>query len=348
MPRFGAIYIAHNHRDGERILKIGMTTRSISERMAELTSETSNIGQYEALGHIVVSDVDAAEAACHQRLAKHRVQKNREFFEVDLKDAVISIRSACSPCSISEVLPNFEETESTNDVDRIFDEALLQKRSEERQQRAADRNLRTEFSKAVDLLDGKCSELAERFSEDDPFGKRILVDVPDPDDYGSQWICEVTLCAPIPMGEDDPNNNIRGPMKIPGEILSTTDGSTYQEINQDDGAYAIFSLRADIHSNRLRFTLTAQRPFFERQDSTTFSKKLIFADGSDLTHIGDPEEAVRVFIKLVAVNTSAMPKEVIRGYYHNDPGGVDEVFWFNQDECGIDVSPLLPYRTDEE
>jgi hypothetical protein len=95
MARYGAIYIAHNPQDGERVYKVGLTTRSVQERMNDLTSETSNIGRYEALGHIVVSDVETAEAACHKRLIQHRVQTNREFFEADLRDVVVSVRAAC-------------------------------------------------------------------------------------------------------------------------------------------------------------------------------------------------------------------------------------------------------------
>ncbi len=65
MPRYGAIYIAHNPRDGEDIFKVGKTDRSVAERMAELTADTSNIGTYTAKAAFVVTDVDAAEKACH-------------------------------------------------------------------------------------------------------------------------------------------------------------------------------------------------------------------------------------------------------------------------------------------
>ena len=61
MPTFGAIYIAKNSRDGDDVYKVGMTQCSIEERMRELTSETSNLGEYEAIGSVIVNDVSEAE-----------------------------------------------------------------------------------------------------------------------------------------------------------------------------------------------------------------------------------------------------------------------------------------------
>ena len=49
MPTVGAIYIAKNSRDEDSVYKVGMTQRGIEERMRELTSETSNLGEYEAI-----------------------------------------------------------------------------------------------------------------------------------------------------------------------------------------------------------------------------------------------------------------------------------------------------------
>lgn len=71
---YGAIYVAHNDRDGDNIFKVGKTVRAVSHRMRELTSATSNIGEYKAIAFFVVDDVDGAERACHRRLQKYRVQ----------------------------------------------------------------------------------------------------------------------------------------------------------------------------------------------------------------------------------------------------------------------------------
>ena len=78
---YGAIYIAHNPRDGENTFKVGKTERIVDERMKELSSSTSNLGTYSAKAYFIVTDIDEAERKCHQRLTQYRVQKNREFFK---------------------------------------------------------------------------------------------------------------------------------------------------------------------------------------------------------------------------------------------------------------------------
>jgi hypothetical protein len=63
--KYGAIYVAHNPRDGENLYKVGKTERIVKERMKELTGSTSNLGAYSALASFVVVGVDEAEKACH-------------------------------------------------------------------------------------------------------------------------------------------------------------------------------------------------------------------------------------------------------------------------------------------
>jgi len=92
MATYGAIYIAHNPRDGEKVFKVGKTARPVSERMLDLTRETSNLGKYQSVACFVVTDMEAAEAACHRRLARYRVQENREFFELELPRLVKMVR----------------------------------------------------------------------------------------------------------------------------------------------------------------------------------------------------------------------------------------------------------------
>jgi hypothetical protein len=54
--KFGAICIANNPRDGANTFKVGKT-----ERMKELTGETSNLGTYTAKSFFVVENVNLAE-----------------------------------------------------------------------------------------------------------------------------------------------------------------------------------------------------------------------------------------------------------------------------------------------
>ncbi len=111
MPKYGAIYIAHNPRDGEHVFKVGKTERFVQERMAELTAATSNIGTYTAKAVFLVWDVDAAEAACHKRLNRYRVQQNREFFELQLNRLVQIMKEETSQFSATSIIPELPSEE---------------------------------------------------------------------------------------------------------------------------------------------------------------------------------------------------------------------------------------------
>jgi len=99
---YGAVYIAHNTRDGDSTFKVGKTERPVKERMKELTSSTSNLGAYTACAYFVVYDIDAAEQACHRALRRYRVQANREFFNIPLSRLIriveeqVQAYAACS------------------------------------------------------------------------------------------------------------------------------------------------------------------------------------------------------------------------------------------------------------
>lgn len=112
MSKYGAIYIAHNPRDGEHVFKVGKTERFVPERMAELTAATSNIGTYTAKAVFLVRDVDAAEAACHQRLKRYRVQQNREFFELGLDRLVQAVKEEISTFSATNIIPETTSADS--------------------------------------------------------------------------------------------------------------------------------------------------------------------------------------------------------------------------------------------
>ncbi len=103
--RFGAIYIAHNPRDGAMIFKVGKTERGVDERMKELTASTSNLGAYTARAFFVVNDIDAAETACHKRLERYRVQNNREFFDLPLLRLLQMVQEEIAPYAARDFLP---------------------------------------------------------------------------------------------------------------------------------------------------------------------------------------------------------------------------------------------------
>lgn len=105
LMRFGAIYIAHNPRDGETIFKVGKTERSVRERMTELTADTSNLGAYKPVAFFVVTDIDAAEAACHKKLGRYRVQENREFFDLALHRIVQIVQGETASFRARDFVP---------------------------------------------------------------------------------------------------------------------------------------------------------------------------------------------------------------------------------------------------
>ena len=62
----GFIYIVRNPSHETDVYKVGKTSRAIDERLKELDSETSNIGKFDLIKSFLVSDIDKAEAECHQ------------------------------------------------------------------------------------------------------------------------------------------------------------------------------------------------------------------------------------------------------------------------------------------
>ena len=123
MPTFGAIYIAQNPIDGKDVYKIGLTERSVTERMAELTASTTNLGTYQAVGYVVVNDIQEAERRCHERLSYCRVQDNREFFQESLESIVRIVRECCQPFEVKAFL-SVTKAEEPPDVKEIVSKTL--------------------------------------------------------------------------------------------------------------------------------------------------------------------------------------------------------------------------------
>ena len=114
--RYGAIYIAHNPKDGESVFKVGKTERVVEERMKELTSSTSNIGEYSAISYFIVAGVDEAEKACHKRLSRYRVQSNREFFDIPFKRLIPIVREVLKPFTVGDYFPKLENEDLDKNI----------------------------------------------------------------------------------------------------------------------------------------------------------------------------------------------------------------------------------------
>lgn len=117
--RYGAIYIAHNPRDGENLYKVGKTERLIEQRMRELTADTSNLGSYTAKAYFIVAGVDEAERECHKRLARYRVQSNREFFEIPFERLATIINEVLEPFFATSNCPQIDDNQPKNNASSL-------------------------------------------------------------------------------------------------------------------------------------------------------------------------------------------------------------------------------------
>lgn len=77
----GWLYVLST-KDEPDILKIGMTTRTVSERVKEINSATGVLYPYSARAVYRVRDARAAERRVFKLLSDYRVRQDREFFEI--------------------------------------------------------------------------------------------------------------------------------------------------------------------------------------------------------------------------------------------------------------------------
>ncbi|WP_089008222.1 GIY-YIG nuclease family protein [Micromonospora viridifaciens] len=87
----GYIYVLST-REQPRLLKIGYTERSVEERVREINRATGVVIPYGVRAVWVVAHARAVETELHARLAPYRVRKDREFFDLDFRDAFALIR----------------------------------------------------------------------------------------------------------------------------------------------------------------------------------------------------------------------------------------------------------------
>jgi T5orf172 domain-containing protein len=84
----GHLYILLNPSFQEGFLKVGMTTRDPSERAKELSQTSGLPTAFIVAYQEPVSDCRAAEREVHRRLSEFRVKDDREFFRMDLREAI--------------------------------------------------------------------------------------------------------------------------------------------------------------------------------------------------------------------------------------------------------------------
>ena len=86
----GWVYILST-REMANILKIGMTTRNISERVKEINSATGLLYPLSARAIFRVKNASEAERLIFSKLDSYRIRKDREFFNIEFQKAVTLI-----------------------------------------------------------------------------------------------------------------------------------------------------------------------------------------------------------------------------------------------------------------
>ena len=116
MPN-GIIYIARNSTNPPNHYKIGKSDRADPiQRMRELTSDTTNYrGEFFSEGYVLVSEVDECERLVHETLSYTRINDRREFFDINLGEAIKVIRQTLKDNIIQDFFG--DEINETENID---------------------------------------------------------------------------------------------------------------------------------------------------------------------------------------------------------------------------------------
>jgi hypothetical protein len=90
-PGIGWVYVLST-REQPHVLKIGFTNRAVEERVAEINSATGVVIPFGVRAVWTVKDARGVEQQLHQLLDRWRIRKDREFFELDWREAFPLIR----------------------------------------------------------------------------------------------------------------------------------------------------------------------------------------------------------------------------------------------------------------
>lgn len=90
----GYIYILQNPSLSESHLKIGRTERDPEQRAAEISGSTGVPTPFEVVWWSESVDCHLAETLLHHELAPYRTNTTREFFDLELNDAIQVARRA--------------------------------------------------------------------------------------------------------------------------------------------------------------------------------------------------------------------------------------------------------------
>jgi phage FluMu protein Com len=106
----GYIYILSNPRM-PGLVKIGLSTRDVQERIEELTSATGVPVPFELEAYFESAAPEEHEQQIHKALSSRRI-KSREFFEVSILEALQVAESVCKTTPMRQDRPNSNLQES--------------------------------------------------------------------------------------------------------------------------------------------------------------------------------------------------------------------------------------------
>lgn len=115
----GFVYVLSNTKM-PGLLKIGYTERTVEERAEELTRHTGVPGRFQIDAYFASEAPQADEARVHLLLANHRDSADREFFAVDLPNALSAITEVCGrpPCFLHDCPPSRSAQAADNPTTR--------------------------------------------------------------------------------------------------------------------------------------------------------------------------------------------------------------------------------------
>ena len=124
----GWIYALTNPSLPQNLLKIGVTTRTLEERVKELSSNTAVPTPFRVVFEAEVSDCKQVETIIHHNLAKYRHTSSKEFFDLPQNEAIPILARICSRFPIKPS-PSPEEIAKEKRVNEI--EAKIERLKEE-------------------------------------------------------------------------------------------------------------------------------------------------------------------------------------------------------------------------
>jgi hypothetical protein len=163
----GYIYLLINY-SMPGLLKIGLTTRPVDERMRELSGSTSVPTPFVLVFDVLVSDCRAAEKRLHDVLTEkgYRAASNREFFTAPIDQvirAMLQIAEELPAQSIPDDLPPYEDILELEDPwglgaidfrDDLFEEAArIIVRSQQGSVSLLQRSLSVGYTQAARIVD---------------------------------------------------------------------------------------------------------------------------------------------------------------------------------------------------